>query len=442
MRTSIVQLFLTGIADAGRDLLLRRGNQVESIGDLRALCVSLLTQKGEALGAALARELIKAYQKLDKPGRLAFFRLLRDEFDVATEDVDRAMASYQEAKHPHNLLALKRVLKAPRLKLLRAINMAPGGTRAIIDMRADLLRLRQQESGLDIVDADFSELLEAWFNRGFLRLEQIDWQTPAHILEKLIAYESVHEIQGWEDLRRRLQNDRRCFAFFHPALPDEPLIFVEVALVKGLADAIYPLLDRSVMPIEPKLADSAVFYSINNCQYGLRGISFGSFLIKQVVTELEQEFPNIKQFATLSPIPGFRDWLKSVQAPEHLSATGLPPEHHACVEALQQDHWWQDEKRANELQKPLLHLCAYYLLFALDDERPLDPVARFHLGNGAILHRINWLGDESAKGMRESVGLLVNYLYDLKKIVENHEAFLNEGRIASSKTVRRHLLSR
>ena len=442
MRSSIVQSFLTGIADAGRDLLLRRGTQVEPVGDVRALCVSLLSQKGEALGTALARELIQAYRELDKPGRQAFFQLLRDEFDVAADEVNLAIASYQEAASAQELLALKRTLKAPRLKLLRAINMAPGGTRAIIDMRADLLRLRRQEPDLEGVDADFTELLEAWFNRGFLRLEQIDWQTPAHILEKLIAYESVHAIQGWDDLRRRLQDDRRCFAFFHPALPDEPLIFVEVALIKGLADAINPLLDHRVEPIDPRMTDTAIFYSINNCQYGLRGISFGSFLIKQVVTELEREFPNIKQFATLSPIPGFRDWLASVREPEQLSAVGLPQEQQTQLIALDQDDWWQDEELAEVLRKPVMHLCAYYLLFAQHDKRPLDPVARFHLGNGAILQRINWLGDTSAKGLRESAGLLVNYVYDLKKIVENHEAFINEGRIVSSKAVRRHLLSR
>lgn len=438
MPVSFVQQFLTGIADAGRELLERRWGETGE-GSLRALCDALLTQRGEVLGTALARELVAAYRALDDAGRREFFTLLRDAYGASPEAIEAAIAAYHEHPGPATVLALNRAAQAPRLRLIRAINMAPGGTAAVIDMHRDLLALVAEEPSWEPVEADFAQLLGAWFNRGFLRLARIDWQTPAHILEKLISYESVHAIHGWDDLRRRLDADRRCFAFFHPALPDEPLIFVEVALVNGLAEAIQPLLDRDGPQLDPRTADTAIFYSINNCQDGLRGISFGNLLIKQVVSELEAELPNLKTFATLSPLPGFGAWLTTVRAQE-TERYGLDDDQFGALASLDQDDWSRDPAVCERLRKPLLALGAYFLLRAQGKNgQPLDPVARFHLGNGAVLERINWLGDVSVKGLRQSAGLLVNYRYDLKRIVDNHEAFQNQGRIVCSRAVQRLL---
>jgi malonyl-CoA decarboxylase len=442
MRVSLVQNFLTGIADAGRELWDRRRSDSDAgISGIRELCLDLLSQKGEALGTALARELMHAYDALDDAGRHQFFIMLRDVFSADLNALDIAIEAYRAAPGPDTVIALDRAVEAPRKRLVRAINMAPGGTAAVIAMRRDLLALMREDPSLEIVDVDFMLPLASWFNRGFLQLERIDWQTPAHVLEKLIQYESVHAIQGWEDLRRRLGSDRRCFAFFHPALPDEPLIFVEVALVSGLAHAIQPLLERDSPHGVAEKADTAIFYSINNCQTGLRGISFGNFLIKQVVAEIEAELPNIKTFATLSPIPGFGRWLQRIRQTQTPEQYGLSEEQFATLPLLDQPDWFTDEARQQALQKPLLSLCAYYLLREQNkDGKPRDPVARFHLGNGAMLERINWLGDVSAKGIQQSAGLLVNYRYDLKKIVEYHEAFQNEGRIICAKAVQRLLM--
>jgi malonyl-CoA decarboxylase len=307
-----------------------------------------------------------------------------------------------------------------------------------------------------VLDSDLRHLFASWFNRGFLELRRIDWQTPATVLEKLIAYEAVHEIQGWDDLRRRLDADRRCFGFFHPALPSEPLIFVEVALVQGLAASVQPLLARDDPPSEPARADTAIFYSISNCQEGLRGISFGNFLIKQVVEELRAELPQITTFSTLSPVPGFRRWLERRldSARPDAAAPGKPvfreeeaqllTGHADATEAGAIDafraltadgEWWQDPARVDVLRAPLLRLCAEYLTRPNKGMSAIDPVARFHLGNGARLERINWLGNTSVRGMNEAFGLMVNYLYDPEAIEANHEAFVHSGKVARSAEV-------
>jgi malonyl-CoA decarboxylase len=369
--------------------------------------------------------------------------MLKNDFSADLDAVDTAIEAYRASPGPDTVIALDRAVEAPRKRLVRAINMAPGGTAAVIAMRRDLLDMLADDPSLAIVDVDFILPLSSWFNRGFLELERIDWQTPAHVLEKLIRYEAVHAIQGWDDLRRRLGDDRRCFAFFHPALPDEPLIFVEVALVNGLARAVQPLLEREGPHGDPEKADTAIFYSINNCQIGLRGISFGNFLIKQVVSELEAELPNIKTFATLSPVPGFGRWLSRVREEPQAGLYGLTPEQLDTLALLDSDDWYTNEQKAEPLKKILLSLCAYYLLREKNkDGKPRDPVARFHLGNGAMLEHINWLGDISAKGISQAAGLLVNYRYDLKKIVEYHEAFQNDERIICSKAVQRLLIAK
>jgi malonyl-CoA decarboxylase len=312
------------------------------------------------------------------------------------------------------------------------MNMAPGGTGALIAMRSELTAHLHDEPELRLLDADLRHLFASWFNRGFLELRRIDWQSPAAVLEKLIAYEAVHEVKGWDDLRRRLAPDRRCFAFFHPALPGEPLIFVEVALVQGLATAMPPLLaretDEAAARAQAARADTAIFYSISNCQDGLRGISFGNFLIKQVVEELQAEFAQLKRFSTLSPVPGFRRWLMQRLAQGGDPGTALLPE-------LERDGWWHDLAQSEKLRPVLMRLCALYLTRQPSPGSRVDPVARFHLGNGARLERINWLGNAARRAIQESFGIMVNYLYDHDSIEDNHEAFVRDGTIVRSPDV-------
>jgi malonyl-CoA decarboxylase len=295
-------------------------------------------------------------------------------------------------------------------------------------MRKTLLAGVREHPAWRVIDSDLMHLLRSWFNRGFLRLERIDWRTPALVLEKLIEYEAVHAIRGWWDLRRRLEGDRRCFAFFHPQLPDEPIIFIEVALTRGMSAHVQPLLDQRAPIASPAQADCAMFYSITNCQEGLRGISFGNLLIKQVAEELKREFPHLRRFATLSPIPGFRRWLDKAADPQTLAAIADPA--------------WHLGEVAETVQKNLIRFCAYYLLNAKQAGRekaekaePLDPVARFHLGNGAALERLNWMGDTSEQGMARSAGLMVNYVYWLAEVEKNHERYFREHYIAASPVI-------
>ncbi len=452
MRAVRLNQVLNSIADRGRELLeLRRGSAPErgstpEQGDtpessIGRLCRDLLSQRGEALGTALARDVVQAYEAMDAEGKARFFELLYAEFGPDSEAVLGAAERYRQAPDLTSFLALSAAVEPPRQELFRRINMAPQGTTALVGMRKHLLGLLPERPHLEAVDADLQHLLSSWFNRGFLRLERIDWRTPALILEKLIEYEAVHEIQGWDDLRRRLAKDRRCFAFFHPALRDEPLIFVEVALVRDMAGAIQPLVDPRSLPQNPSTADTAIFYSINNCQEGLRGISFGNLLIKQVVVELMSELPGLKTFATLSPIPGFGAWLRSARAPNEPGPL-IKPEDQAALGALEAVGWHQDPRRAESLRGLLMRLCAHYLLREKRrDGRPLDPVARFHLGNGARLERINWLADTSANGLRRSAGLMVNYAYRLGDIETNHEAYANSGKVIASPEVRALLKS-
>ena len=395
----------------------------------KQLAATLLSERGEASGAQIACELHRVLGALDAGDRHSFQRYLATEFQPDRAALRAAAERYLADGTAEAAAALARVADPPRQELLRRINMAPGGTGALIAMRSEITAHLRDEPELKLLDADLRHLFASWFNRGFLELRRIDWRSPAAVLEKLIAYEAVHEIKGWDDLRRRLASDRRCFAFFHPALPGEPLIFVEVALVQGLATAMPPLLaretDEETARAQAARADTAIFYSISNCQDGLRGISFGNFLIKQVVEELKAEFPQLKQFSTLSPVPGLRRWLGQ------RLANGRDPD--AALLELERDGWWNDPARSEKLRTPLLRICARYLT-----RKPsirIDPVARFHLGNGARLERINWLGNNAPRGMQESFGIMVNYLYDRDTINNNHEAFVRDGTVVRSPEV-------
>ncbi|MCC7271618.1 MAG: malonyl-CoA decarboxylase [Alphaproteobacteria bacterium] len=411
-----------------------------------------LDGKGGEVSARLrAAELGRAYLALSAVGRERFLRMLATEFDRdpdAVRNAAAALVAADPADYAKAERALARSLDAPRLKLLRQFNGLDQGVKFLVDLRAELLPLARRDGDLAALDADLHGLLASWFDVGFLDLRRITWEAPAALLEKLIAYEAVHAIRGWDDLKNRLEADRRCFAFFHPRMPDEPLIFVEVALVNGISDRIAPLLDETAPVADPKSADTAIFYSISNCQRGLDGISFGNFLIKQVVDLLASELRNLKTFATLSPVPGFRAWLEARTA-EHDLASMLKPAEAAALaaathglagrlpELLEADDWIERPALADALRAPLERLCAGYLATLRPQRRrALDPVAHFHLTNGARIERLDWLADPTAKGLRQSYGMMVNYLYRLDSIDANHEAYRGEGRISMSSTIR------
>jgi malonyl-CoA decarboxylase len=413
--------FLRRLFGNGADAVDRR------VQDLLSLCQALLAESGEYASLAIARDTLAAYHALDEKARAAFFDVLASRYSPAPDAVARAAALYQSNPSPEKLIELQAIVEPERQELFRRLNMAPGGTAALVEMRKTLLKGLREHPAWKGIDFDLMHLLRSWFNRGFLRLERIDWRTPALVLEKLIDYEAVHAIRGWWDLRRRLEGDRRCFAFFHPQLPDEPIIFIEVALTRGMSAQVQPLLDKGAPLESPLNADCAMFYSITNCQEGLRGISFGNLLIKQVAEELKREFPHLRRFATLSPIPGFRRWLEAVR---------LSAENRALLARLEDAAWHLGEV-PETLQKLLSRLCAHYLLNAKQGPEPLDAVARFHLGNGAALERLNWMGDSSEQGMSRAAGLMVNYVYWLAELERNHERYFREHFITASPLIER-----
>jgi malonyl-CoA decarboxylase len=378
----------------------------------------------------MASQALAAYALLPPEEVESFLDLLGREFSADPTEVWKRAQAYHAEATASNLLMLQRAVEPPRQELFRRLNMAPGGTALLVDLRRRLLPTLADHPERASIDADLLHLFRSWFNRGFLQLRRIDWQTPAAVLERLIDYEAVHQIQGWGDLRRRLERDRRCYGFFHPALPDDPLIFIEVALTRGLPANVQMLLDPQSEVGDPHRADHAVFYSITNCQEGLRGVSFGNFLIKQVAEDLGREFHNLRNFLTLSPIPGFRSWLTTL-------TSGRPPVS-AALTALLAAKPTAAADVPRSLEGELTALCADYLLHAKrGDREPADPVARFHLANGASLERINWLGDESVTGIRRSFGLTANYVYRLSELEQNHEAYVRELRVVATPTLAR-----
>jgi len=441
MNTSFFQELLSGIAERGRqliDLSIGGHSHTDSIEELAR---ALMSSRGEAAGVALARRILNAYAALPREKRLEFFQFLNTAFAPDPQRVRAAAEHYIDAPGEQALQELTKSVEPPMWEFLRRLNMAPGATAEIVAMRTDLLDFLKDHPDLQPVDTSFVHLLTSWFNRGFLVLQRIDWSTPANILDKIIQYEAVHQIKDWSDLRRRLDpRDRRCYAFFHPSLIDEPLIFVQIALTSEIPGSIQELLSEESKMAGAREPSTAVFYSISNCQKGLSGISFGNFLIKQVVADLEKEMPSLRTFVTLSPLPGFRRWLERARESHDLDY--LNEQQRAALDIADNDHWWSDEDSAERLRPVLMAACAHYLLLAKNASGlPADPVARFHLGNGARLERINWLGDVSEKGLRESYGLMVNYQYVLKDIERNHEALVNQGVIAASKAARGLLLT-
>jgi len=426
---------LATISERGRSLLRRAdpSDEKPDADGLVELCEALLSGRGEASGTAMAREVLDHYQDLEPDGRLTFFQVLVRDFGPDRKKLEKAIESWRAAPDADDTSELHFASEPRRQELIRRLNRAPNGTSDLVDMRADLLTLMNGHKDLAALDRDVVHLLSSWFNRGFLVLRRIDWSTPANILEQIIRYEAVHEISDWDDLRRRIDPvDRRCYAFFHPALVDAPLIFVEVALTETIPSAIAPLLAVDRQPVPTDRARTAVFYSISNTQRGLGGISFGNFLIKQVVEELRRELPKLDTFVTLSPVPGFMPWLKQT--------SDLTEEDREILKALDEPQWYENAETTALLRAVIEPLAAYYFLKARTPKgRLIDPVARFHLGNGARLERINWLGDLSPKGLRESAGIMVNYLYRLEDIEKNHEAYANDDEVVASSAVKKLL---
>ncbi len=419
---------LSSVVETGKEILARRrlaATQSEAAATaLTELCRELLEHRGEASGLALASEIASGYLALAESDRGEFFQSLLTEFDVDDDRIFAATQAYREDSNPEALAAIVKAVEAPRQKLFRRINMAPDGTRTLVTLRGHLLAEQKKNPALRAVDSDLRHLFISWFNKGFLEMQRISWDTPASVLEKIIEYEAVHAINGWDDLRNRLRDDRSCFAFFHPAMPGDPLVFVEVAFTDELPAAIAPLLEQGRQTLSPSQADTVVFYSISNCHKGLAGVSFGNFLIKQVVEEVRQEHANIKTFVTLSPVPGFRKWLDRADLSE-LIDPGLNEAVREPISAVV----------PAEVKDALTRLCAHYLINEKSGALARDPVARFHLGNGARLHRMHWAADLSTKGKQQSAGIMVNYLYDLDRIELNHEEYFDQGTIAVSRTV-------
>lgn len=414
------------------------GKRTAARDPLAPLTEALLSGRGEASGVALARQILDDYAAASIEQRLGFLLLLAETYGADKARLAKAIEAYQADPVPRQALKLHEAAEPRRQELIRRLNLAPRGTPALVGMREDLLRLLGDHPELASVDADFVHLFVSWFNRGFLEIRRINWSTPAHILEKIIRYEAVHEITSWDDLRRRIEPpDRRCFAFFHPALPDEPLIFVEVALTIAIPAAIAPLLAENRRLLQPAQARTAVFYSISNCQQGLKGISFGSFLIKQVVEEVKRELPALDTFVTLSPVPGFTAWLRH-EREGGFPGTDFTGEDAATLARMDDPARAAGAETLDNLRPVLTAAVAHYLLAVKTASgKPLDSVARFHLNNGAKLEAVNWMGDQSAKGMQDAAGFMVNYLYDLGQIERNHEAFANHGEVVASRQVRK-----
>ena len=462
VQAGLLDRALRRVSSLWRDMASVVGANGE-VGDIAGRLRDALDARGGEVSARnRAASLAEAYRTLDEAGRSDFMHALAS-FDSDPAAVAQAMeavaAAADVAERAVATARLRRALEPPRIRLLTAFAAIPDGVKFLVDMRAELMARRDGDKLLQALETDLKALLAAWFDVGFLELRRIDWHSPALQLERLVEYEAVHRIRGWRDLKNRLKADRRCYAFFHPRMPDEPLIFVEVALVQGLAASVQRLLDQKAPVLDPAKADTAVFYSINNCQRGLDGISFGNFLIKRVVGLLADEFRNIKTFCTLSPIPGYRRWLDSTLAADdgllsederktlHDIANLLPetvPSDASAEDILRALIARRGVLRVEEAQRalePILsRLCARYLVKEEAPGRPgraRDPVAHFHLSNGARTERLNWRADTSENGYRQSFGLMVNYLYDPERIEENHELYMGEGRRAVAPALRK-----
>lgn len=437
----------------GMNLDLQKPTKSDLAALNKHLTACLEAPGGEVSARARAADLGRLYLHQTAKGREEFLKALARDFGVRREAVQSALGKLEdnpEGSQAHYLAEreLKAALTPDSIRILRLFNSLSNGVKFLVDMRADLLALEERDPATEALNAHLKDLLSSWFDPGFLDLERITWKSSAALLEKLIAYEAVHEIRSWDDLRNRLDSDRRCYALFHPRMPEEPLAFVEVALGDGLAGSIQHLLDESAPAFDTSRADTAIFYSISNTQKGLQGIAFGEYLIKLVVQRLKTEMPQVRRYATLSPVPALSGWLKSLSE-ERIRALLPADQRKALCEAAgesesadalqvfltQPDHLLNTET-AEAIREPLLALAARYFQEKREDGQPLDPVARFHLRNGARLERINWLGDRSTRGLGQSLGIMVNYGYRPDELEKNHEVYVNEGRVVLASEIK------
>ncbi|MEZ2740073.1 malonyl-CoA decarboxylase [Comamonas jiangduensis] len=431
---------------------LRRGPEALSPHVLRRLMDDLQAAASEQLSeveaAKHAQSVMGWYASATDAQKADLWLLMCEEFGPDAQRIQAVRLQLEQARNPGEMtqaeIDLRKVLVSARTRLLQRFSVPEGGMRFLIDMRAELLKLPKSDKRFVALDAELEHLFANWFDVAFLELRKLTWDSPASLLEKLIQYEAVHDIRSWADLKNRVDSDRRCYGFFHPKMPNEPLIFVEVALVEQMSAAIAPLLDEHGARADLSKASTAIFYSISNTQNGLRGVSFGNSLIKRVVDDLLSEFPKLRSFATLSPIPGLRQWL--LKHGDVVTAQWTPKQHTAVAQALgvtapvqiaqlvQAGGDVQQWAETHVLRKALMACAAHYLAKGMDQGRPLDPVARFHLGNGARVERINWAADLSSKGLKQSLGLMVNYLYDLKRL-DKHRDSLAQGKVPVSAEV-------
>jgi malonyl-CoA decarboxylase len=433
-----------GTDDAGRAV-------AGILDELRPLLEQSRAQRGgEVLARARAESIAAIYRDANLAQRADILDLITHEFAPGRENLEQAILAMQAAADDAELsraeARLRVALNAPRARFFTQFNLLPEGVKFLVDLRADLLAALSEAPALEVLKVELDGLLESWFDPGFLELRRITWNSPALVLEKLIAYEAVHPIQSWNDLRNRLDTDRRCYAFFHPRMPNEPLIFVEIALTRGLPGSVQLLLDQGAPVQDPRTADTAVFYSISNTQKGLRGVSLGNLLLKRVIEDLRRDLPQLGVFTTLSPLPGFRKWLDQALAEKQpllpeadrarlAGSLGHPEPVGALADALARPEWPTDVRLGEALREPMEKLAARYLLRVKSGPNPLDPVAHFHLTNGALVSRIYWLADTSARGMEQSYGMMVSYRYELSEVEENHERFQRDGHIAAARRV-------
>jgi len=426
------------------------GGDEERIKKKISRCI--FAKGGQIYSRSRAVELGKIYLNLSKKGRETFMIILAREFDVDNQKINEFIQKFQKSGNEKTRIKaemeLSKALIPPRVTLLKQFNSLPNGFKFLIDFRVELLRIRSSDPFLEKLDEDLKDILSSWFDVALLDLKEITWESPASLLEKIIHYEAVHEIQSWTDLKNRLDSDRMCFAFFHNKIPDEPLIFLEVALVKEITGNIQKLLDEKATTVTPEEADTAIFYSISNTQKGLEGINLGNFLIKRVVNELSNKFKGLKHFVTLSPIPGFREWLDpillegddSILSPAEIKIIQSLTKNQAAARGLLDllnSNWYENLEISNTLKPILMRLCAGYLINEKKNEKAFDPVANFHLSNGAHIERLNWLGDRSEKGMKQSAGIMANYHYKLSEIEKNHELYITESRINATQDVKK-----
>tara|TARA_A100001015_G_scaffold52885_1_gene57954 strand:- start:59 stop:1366 length:1308 start_codon:yes stop_codon:yes gene_type:complete len=428
---------ISSIADVGQKLFKKSVVKKNDLESIISLCDDLISNKGAAFGITVARDITDLYQTLSHEKKLLFFKKINERFKPNHSKVSQAIDLYKTEQNDKNLFKLFITAEGQRRELFRRMNMSPNGISTIVSLREDLLKILNENRELKPLDNDLRELFKSWFNPGFLKLAKITWDTKAAVLEKIIQYERVHKIKDMNELKRRLGEDRRFFSYFHPALEDEPIIFVQVALTNGLGKSIQEIMKPRTEG--EKKYDTATFYSISNCQEGLSRVTLGNFLIKRVVYEIQEELPNIKNFGTLSPIPGFRDWLTTLDETIIQSILGKTP--YSNISFLKNSNLKIGDGRIVSNKNAIIKLVGHYLINEKNKkDLPINDVCRFHLGNGAIIDDIVINANVSEVGFNRSFGVMVNYLYELKNIEKNHEEYINDKKIIVSEKLKKIII--